>query len=157
MLTLCQAKGYPDLATREFLGSLQQHNSFLSVFGLFDFDPYGIDILKCYRYGSKASASAPTTAIPGMRWTGIKSKDLIHGKTDGIRGVLDENDRNRAQNMLSTFRVGTTSFRPVPGLEDCAEELRRMLMLNQKAEIQLVDDQRLLADWVVGELMQALS
>ena len=51
-ILLVTGKGYPCLATREFLVSIKLQFSVL-FFGLFDFDPYGMEIFSVYKYGSK--------------------------------------------------------------------------------------------------------
>jgi meiotic recombination protein SPO11 len=96
--------------------------------GLFDYDPYGIDILKCYQVGSKASAKL---AIPEMRWIGIKSQDLGDGTM-----TLSQADRVRAQNLLGVM-LGEGEVQS--SVAECVSELQRMLMLNVKAEIQVLD------------------
>ena len=50
---LVTGKGYPCLATREFLVGLRLLQRFSKFYGLFDFDPYGLEIFSVYKYGSK--------------------------------------------------------------------------------------------------------
>lgn len=46
-----QSKGFPDVNTRLFLRKLTDHLN-LPVYALVDADPYGIEIMCVYRYGS---------------------------------------------------------------------------------------------------------
>ena len=108
------------------------------MFGLFDFDPYGVDILKCYRWGSRASAAEPDIAIPGMRWIGVKSDSLFLSQAGESICGLNEGDRIRARNIVDALTINAETRCVVPGAGDCVEELQRMLMLNQKAEIQSI-------------------
>lgn len=42
-----------------------------------DFDPDGIGILKCYRYGSQKLSHETEACVQAMRWLGIKSEQLV--------------------------------------------------------------------------------
>ena len=124
-------------------------------YALVDFDPDGIAIMSTYKYGSYALAhenvTAPTSRplnIPGLRWLGIKSGQLTP-YTDH-RGVTHDNttvdaqgtmrltprDRKKARKMLSGKICGENSSEP-----EWTRELQRMLMLNMKAEMQILEEQ----------------
>jgi len=60
---LVTGKGYPCLATREFLVALLRQFD-LSFYGLFDYDPYGIEIYSVYKYGSKVMLLDISLAVP---------------------------------------------------------------------------------------------
>jgi meiotic recombination protein SPO11 len=142
-----QGKGYPDLATRQFLRTAIDSSTFHGpILGLFDYDPYGIDILKCYRVGSKASAKL---AIPEMKWIGIKSQDVGDGAM-----ALSQADRVRAHNLLEVMLAkGDVGSK----LAECVSELQRMLMLNVKAEIQILDnDARVMMSWLEDKMTDEL-
>lgn len=135
LLTL-KAKGYPDLATRQFLRTIVDVPDFKApILGLFDYDPYGIDILKCYRVGSKVSIGEKALAIPTMKWIGVRSRDLMQSESGGI--PMTQNDRLKAQRLLETMVVGGEV---AIELTDCRNELQTMLMLHNKAEIQALDN-----------------
>ncbi|KAK4224273.1 meiotic recombination protein rec12 [Podospora fimiseda] len=74
---LITAKGFPDLATRRFLSLLHSIRPELLLFGLVDFDPHGIAILRTYKYGSQRLEHEVGATIPGMKWLGIKSSDIM--------------------------------------------------------------------------------
>ena len=48
---LITGKGFPDTNTRELIHILSAEYK-LKTYGLFDADPYGIEILNCYKFGS---------------------------------------------------------------------------------------------------------
>ena len=51
---LVASKGFPDVYTRELVNILSESYN-IRTFGLFDCDPFGIDIYCCFKFGSKAS------------------------------------------------------------------------------------------------------
>ncbi|XP_024515669.1 meiotic recombination protein SPO11-1 isoform X2 [Selaginella moellendorffii] len=68
-------RGYPDVATRSFLRLLAAETK-LPVYGLVDADPYGLDILATYRFGSPTMAyDAEALATPSIRWLGVFLSD----------------------------------------------------------------------------------
>jgi meiotic recombination protein SPO11 len=137
-------KGYPDLATRallRFLSEPSARNGFASpvIFGLADFDPDGLAILSTYKHGSKALAHESSGhSVPQLRWLGLKSSLLPHEdqRSVGTQGVLKltKRDRSKARGMLEQHV-------PSDIVLDLSwqSELRHMLMLNVKAELQMLD------------------
>ncbi|KAM3417319.1 hypothetical protein BST61_g5571 [Cercospora zeina] len=137
-------KGYPDISTRallHFLSTPSSRNGFSSppVFGLADFDPDGIAILSIYRQGSKALAHEnKELVVPQLRWLGLRSEHLHIGETDSyaMQGLLTLSKRDRAMAVRLLEQTGAQ------GGGDAAlqrQELQTMLMLNVKAELQLLD------------------
>ena len=110
--------------------------------GLFDYDPYGVDILKCYKIGSKASAGEAALAIPEMRWIGVKAEDIL---TTDSGMPLTPADRSKAHRLMEGTMVDKMM---ATGIKQCRDELQRMLMLNRKAEIQSLDVGR----WLEGKM-----
>lgn len=51
---LITSKGFPDTYTREMVNILSEKCS-INVFGMFDCDPFGIEIYCCFRFGSFVS------------------------------------------------------------------------------------------------------
>lgn len=137
-------KGYPDLSTRALLRVLSRpslQNGFASppVYGLVDFDPDGIGILSVYRNGSKALAHETLDhAVPEMKWLGLRSEhlDLAIANTRIAQGLLTltSRDRQKAVKMLAE-----TSDLASEDPEGIRTELQIMLLLNVKAELQLLD------------------
>lgn len=135
-------KGYPDLSTRallHFLSTASPQNGFASppVYGLADFDPDGPSILSTYKQGSKSLAhESEDHCAPHLQWLGLRSEHLYLNQDDthASQGLLKltARDRKKAIRMLEQ-----DDDLAVP--EDWKAELRTMLMLNTKAELQLLD------------------
>ncbi|RMZ79734.1 hypothetical protein DV738_g3269, partial [Chaetothyriales sp. CBS 135597] len=151
-----QAKGFPDLATLHFLRMVLDNPTFSGpVFGLFDMDPYGLEILRCYRTGSKISLGNTHKTVPEMRWLGLK---LEHLATKDVTVLgLTMKDRSRAKNMLEIMTLANGEV--VPGTAECRVEAQRMLMAGKKAEIptaeSVVDMARWLEDEMAKRVMEA--
>jgi len=129
------------------------------VFGLFDWDPDGIRILKCYMYGSKNMAQEHGCNIPEMSWVGLKAEDMILSQYDHSPSMpLTKRDRLAGLSMLASQEWQDASGHVLPGLAEPVAELRRMLMLNRKAEIQSLDEtQGRLEDWLTEKLRVKLG
>lgn len=131
------AKGYPDLASRAMLRLLScasPQNGFTTppVFGLADYDPDGMAILSTYRDGSKALAHENEEhCVPQLQWLGLRSEHLLLSyATHAAQGILTltARDRTKAIKLVSDLFDGFQR-----------RELQTMLMLNMKAELQLLD------------------
>ncbi|QDS68603.1 hypothetical protein FKW77_000913 [Venturia effusa] len=150
---LITAKGYPDIATRSLLRSLvtpspRNHMQHFPLYGLMDFDPDGLDILSTYKHGSKALAHQNAElALPSIQWLGVKSSHIgqetdLH-QTQGLLR-LSARDRRKATSMLEREQFAEDGAEP-----EWRTELQVMLMLNVKAEIQLLEAR---SDGLVGWL-----
>lgn len=142
---LITGKGYPDIASRallHFLNTPSPQNGFASppVFGLADFDPDGLAILSVYKHGSAALAhESAALRVPQLKWLGLRSEHLMldRGTLHANQGLLSltARDRKKARKMLEHAALA----------EDGGErstwrrEVQVMLMLNVKAEMQLLD------------------
>ncbi|KAI0123346.1 Spo11/DNA topoisomerase VI subunit A [Xylariales sp. AK1849] len=73
------AKGYPDLATRQFLHSVHSACPRIPIQALVDFDPDGIAIMRIFKLGSKGLDHEGNATIPGLVWLGVKSSDVFEG------------------------------------------------------------------------------
>lgn len=129
-------KGYPDLASRamlRLLSSASPQNRFAAppVYGLADFDPDGMAILSTYQHGSKALAhEADGHCVPHLQRLGLHSKHLVASDdAHPAHGILalTPRDRRKAIKQLCDYS------------DDCRTELQTMLMLNMKAELQLLE------------------
>lgn len=136
-------KGYPDLATRALLHCLcsaSPQNGFLSppVFGLADCDPDGLAILCTYRNGSAAMAHENHDLIvPQLQWLGLHIDQMMdESLSHNCQGLLSltARDRRRAVKMLER-NIGVESEQEL----HMSTALQTMLMLNKKAELQLLD------------------
>ena len=134
------AKGYPDISTRamlRFLSSPSPQNGFSAppVYAMVDFDPDGIAIFSTYKYGSKTLAHETAhTSLPQIQFLGLRGEHVLSGEaTHADQGLLTltARDRKKARSMLG--------WQVLEGDEDLRRELQVMLMLNCKAELQLLD------------------
>jgi meiotic recombination protein SPO11 len=134
------AKGYPDISTRamlRFLSSPAPQNGFCDppVYALVDCDPDGIGILSTYKYGSKNLAYETShLRLPQLQWIGLRSEQIMNShEMHNNQGLLtlSTRDRNKARKMLEWDFLAED--------EDLRRELQIMLMLNVKADLQLLD------------------
>ncbi|XP_049762213.1 meiotic recombination protein SPO11 [Schistocerca cancellata] len=73
---LLTGKGFPDVNARLFLRRLWDSLR-LPVLALVDADPYGIEIMCVYRFGSLALCDAASRlATPAVRWLGVLPSEL---------------------------------------------------------------------------------
>jgi len=156
---LITGKGYPDISTREFIHlisdiAIKKCSSTLQrvvtvpppippdFFALVDGDSDGIAIMSTYKYGSMAHAHASASLnAPRIEWLGIRIRDVI---IEQIRNVdkdedwvmisLSRRDVKKIQSMLTKNPVFGEEG---PQLEWRAE-LQTMMMLNMKAEIEVM-------------------
>ncbi|RMZ88035.1 hypothetical protein DV736_g4730, partial [Chaetothyriales sp. CBS 134916] len=148
------AKGFPDLATLRFLRMVLDHPVFSGpIFGLLDMDPYGIEILRCYRTGSKISLGDTQSRVPEMQWLGLRLEHLA--EKDAAVLELTMRDRSRARKMLESMTLMNGEV--VPGTADCRAEAQRMLMAGKKAEIQTAESVMGIARWLEERMATAVS
>ncbi|KAK3616608.1 endodeoxyribonuclease [Elasticomyces elasticus] len=144
---LITGKGYPDIATRAFLRYLctpSPHNGFASppCYALVDFDPDGLAIMSVYKHGSAALAhESAELRVPQLQWLGLRSEHMLLGgdSTHASQGLLTltARDRSKARKMLGR-EVEGDDIDEVE-LVEARRPLQVMLMLNFKAELQLLD------------------
>jgi meiotic recombination protein SPO11 len=151
-----QAKGYPDIRTRQFLHLLSTSHPHIPIFCLVDFDPNGMGIMSTYKYGSMAlSHQNQNLAVPSIRWLGIRGSDILQMKDCEVTGRLKLTDRDR---RIATRMLDKEIFQDGAREEGWRRELQIMLMLNCKAEIQILssrDDG--LEGWLDEKLLEALN
>lgn len=118
------------------------------LYGLMDFDPDGLDILSTYKHGSQALAhQSAELVLPSIQWIGVKSSQI--GQEDDLHQTqgllkLSARDRRKATSMLERKQFAEDGTEP-----EWRRELQFMLMLNIKAEIQLLEAR---SDGLVGWL-----
>lgn len=140
------------------------------MFGLVDYDPDGIAILSTYKHGSYRLAHENVTAggtpgldLPQIRWLGVRSHqftrtmaaecDTKPGTMLDAQGLmrLTPRDRKMACQMLEWDVCAENGPEP-----EWRHELQTMLMLNIKAEMQILDElPGGLTSWLGGELAAA--
>ncbi|KAF1928237.1 meiosis-specific topoisomerase Spo11 [Didymella exigua CBS 183.55] len=148
------AKGYPDVASRIFLRQLTDHAPHVPMYAFVDLDPDGIAIMTTYKYGSYrlahedvAHKDAPALSLPNLRWLGVKRHHISQaqvneGGTDTsatleLQGLmrLTARDRMKAICMLEWDLCTEDGSE-----QEWRHELQTMLVLNTKAEIQILDE-----------------
>ncbi|KAJ8103966.1 Spo11/DNA topoisomerase VI subunit A [Lipomyces tetrasporus] len=141
---LVTGKGYPDLAARQFISHIAASYPGKPLFGAFDSDPYGVDIMCTYKFGSRAMAheNSHLTAIQ-MEWVGVNVLEYEDGWTK-----LSVADRKKALKMLSLPWMETDAANAM------RLELQRMLFLGRKAEMNVVGTD---ADGVIAYLAQVIK
>jgi meiotic recombination protein SPO11 len=154
------------------LGHIAVQAPHIPIFALVDLDPDGIAILSTYKYGSYRLAhervtpqDTPGLSLPNMHWLGLKRHHISRtpvGESDTdtnavpqLQGImkLTARDRTKAMRMLEwdLCRDGG----PEQGWR---HELQIMLMLNTKAEMQILDElPGGLVSWLSGELDTACT
>lgn len=150
VLTLYQAKGYPDVQTRQFLFYLSISFPHIPIFALVDFDPDGIGIMSTYKHGSKSLAHETNLNVPSIKWLGIRSSEMLASDTGPGLLPLTKRDRSIAKKMLGREDISIED-------QEWKRELRLMLMLNTKAEIQILGDGDQLGIWLDGKLSKAVE
>lgn len=88
-----QGKGYPDLATRQFLFRLAHVFPRLLMLCLVDADPYGVDIFLTYKFGSRTAAAEPDCTVASLVWIGVDLAFLRDQNIDEAY-LLDMNERD---------------------------------------------------------------
>lgn len=146
-----QGKGFPDLVTRGFLHLVQSARPQLPIYCLTDFDPDGIGIMHCYKYGSRSLSHETHVDAPRLRWLGFKSSDVT--VTNGscrhsVTAPMSIRDRIRAARLLATLDEESHDWEEV----EYRQELQAMMFLGVKAEIQGVDGIGGVADWLDMQL-----
>ncbi|XP_011294386.2 meiotic recombination protein W68 [Musca domestica] len=98
-LILLTARGNPDLSTRWLLSKLvNEHN--LPIYMLADADPYGIEIMLTYRFGSKKySQYAHQLATPQLKWLGIHPSDITYN-LQIPQEILSEMDYRKINSVM---------------------------------------------------------
>ncbi|RKF78001.1 Meiotic recombination protein SPO11 [Golovinomyces cichoracearum] len=140
---LITAKGYPDIQTRRFLHCLHTRYTKTPIYALMDFDPDGIGIMATYKHGSMNSVCQKNINIPTIEWLGIKSHDFLRKKIT-LQGLQNLSGRDR--------RLASAMIERAKDLE-WKSELQIMLMLNLKAEIQILGGADLLCRWLDFNLL----
>ncbi|KAF7115133.1 hypothetical protein CNMCM5793_001367 [Aspergillus hiratsukae] len=152
---LLTGKGYPDLSTRAFVRRLLDETRHLPeeeaprFYALVDSDPDGMAIMSTYKYGSMAHArDNEKLNVSKLRWLGLRTSDVIGGADafgDEAFIRLSPRDRKKALAMLSNNPVWAENGPE----QEWRAELQQMLMLNLKAEIEILyDRQEGLEGWI---------
>jgi meiotic recombination protein SPO11 len=124
------------------------------IFALVDFDPDGLGIMSTYKHGSIALAhEALNLAVPIIKWLGIRSSDFI-ADDENAQGMLklSARDRRIARRMLEK-----NLFEEEGNEREWRRQLQVMLMLNVKAEIQILGNGEKLSQWLDEHLVDHVA
>jgi meiotic recombination protein SPO11 len=103
--------------------------------------------MSTYKHGSMSLAhESATLAVPSIQWLGVRSCDF--SREEDVQGLLKlmARDRRIAVRMLEK------------GVEEeWGRELQVMLMLNVKAEIQVLGNGERLGEWLDEKLRKAVE
>ncbi|KAJ5360221.1 Winged helix-turn-helix transcription repressor DNA-binding [Penicillium concentricum] len=136
-------KGYPDFMTRTFLRAMSDSVSSQSrhqprFYALTDGDPHGMAIMSTYKFGSAAHLHQNARlSMPRLQWLGLRVTDIIAVPEvlgDTALLSLTTRDRKKIMAMLRNSPVWASDG-PEP---EWRAELQRMLVLNLKAEIEIL-------------------
>lgn len=95
--------------------------------------------MQIYRQSSHSLPHERAVDVPEMQWLGVRTEDVLADLQDDAAVLrLTQRDRGKAISMLE--RAGGETGCRVD--EQCRIELQRMLILNIKAEIQILEDRR---------------
>ncbi|KAF5348657.1 hypothetical protein D9758_006787 [Tetrapyrgos nigripes] len=127
-------KGYPDIATRHLV------KTFVPILALVDSDPYGIDILSVYRFGSRAlHHERERLAAERVEWLGVWPSELTRygiEKDDLI--PITEHDRKKMDKSRD-YQAFSLLQRPRSQMPTkWRKELIHMLHNRRKAEIEIL-------------------
>lgn len=138
---LVTGKGYPDLSTRAFVRRLLDSScrgSDTRFYALVDNDPDGMAIMSTYKFGSRAHARENSYLnAPELQRLGLCTSDVVSGADplgDDAFIPLTPRDRRKAVAMLKNSPVWAVDG-PEP---EWRAELQQMLMLNLKAETEIL-------------------
>ena len=122
-------KGQPDVATRLFLSKIRETLN-IPVLGLVDADPYGLKILSVYMQGSKnMSYDSRSLTTRDIKWLGIRPTDFAkYNIPEECLIPMTEKDMETGKKMLEEDFIKQN--------EDWCKEIKMMLKLKKKAEIQ---------------------
>ncbi|KAH7191988.1 Spo11/DNA topoisomerase VI subunit A [Fusarium flagelliforme] len=170
---LITAKGYPDLTTRSFLNLVNTRHPQLSILGLFDYDPDGVKIMRCYRDGSNRLGHETDLNIQGLQWLGIKSAHLFRDFTGARSAPASQSSqtsitstacrdpvtymstRERKATFSTLKKVSDSSSNEIE-VSETVHELQMMMALGVKAEIEWLDESGDLCSWLDDEIGEAL-
>ena len=110
----------------------ENSSEIIRLFAFVDLDPHGIDIYNTYKQGSAAlKHETARLAVPNLHHLGVKYADLCHLPKSNLDGLLPmtTKDRLKAVSMLSRVKEETV-----------ADELRCLLWIGYKAEIQVLGE-----------------
>ncbi|KAK8032145.1 meiotic recombination protein rec12 [Apiospora arundinis] len=109
---LMTAKGYPDLASRQFLHRVNSSWPQIPIYALMDFDPDGVSIMRTYKHGSLGMRHEQSVTVPGLIWLGVKHNDLLDLPMRFLPSVASESQESQST-LISSQNSNVSSSRSV--------------------------------------------
>ncbi|KAK6833320.1 meiotic recombination protein rec12 [Apiospora arundinis] len=106
---LMTAKGYPDLASRQFLHRVNSSWPQIPIYALMDFDPDGVSIMRTYKHGSSGMRHEQSVTVPGLIWLGVKHNDLLDLPMRFLPSVASESQESQSTLISSQNSNGSSS------------------------------------------------
>lgn len=134
-MIILTGKGYPCLNTRMVAKKLKETRSDLNFYGLFDHDPYGIDIARIYKYGSQKT-DCGSALLETFHLLGVNCQDIsaIHSSQ---KLPLTPRDMKRIDNLLCLPELSTdrTFIEQLEGMKvnQCKFEIEAMNYENNES------------------------
>jgi len=127
-------------------------NDLLPIYALVDWDPDGLGIMSSYKHGSASSQQHDNPTSSRLHWLGLTSEEVCSADDDRHNQELlplSIRDRRKATKMLEWQNLQEDDIEA-----GWRRELQVMLMVNYKAEIQLMDEQEGgVQEWVKEKLL----
>lgn len=110
MITAC---GYPNIATRALVATLSRVLPHLVVLGLADYNPFGVELLLTYKFGSRSmSWEGANYHVPDLRWLGLRAGQVYDSEVADTSfetlSVVDDRKLNsllRLPHLPDSFRT----------------------------------------------------
>ena len=120
--------GIPDLATRALVHRLRSALE-IPVYGLVDWNSWGVGVLLCYKVGSARLGLEAQRYTVDVKWIGLRSSQVDREKLPAsCMQPLTDRDRKRAAGILAHPWIATKP--------EWRKELQRQLDLGSKCEIE---------------------
>ena len=108
----------------------------LPIYGLFDGDPDGLEIYRCYHSDPRGPAQESACNLPEMLWLGVDLCELLGDRPKMAQTVsMTARDRGRARSMLTRIADDDMSGQGA----NMRQMLQTMMMLGKKMETQALD------------------
>jgi meiotic recombination protein SPO11 len=107
--------------------------------------------MSTYKHGSMNLAHETNLAVPSIQWLGARSRDFLVTDSD-IQGLLSLTVRDRKIAIKMLERGVAEEYMN----EEWRRELQVMLMLNVKAEIQILGNGDSLGEWLDKKLLKVI-
>lgn len=138
------------------------------MFILTDYDPDGISIFSCYRFGSDALSHETQANDLRATWLGVKTEHVLVRQSAMSPSGVSQTSAGSSANCLESVsslsgrdrklacRALSRASERNSGDGDIRREFQLMLMLNVKTEIQSLDEAGNLEHWLDHEILSHL-